>query len=364
MTDCASTRNSNGGLKRASSHRVTRTLLAGVALGTMLVASVAAAAGTPAGVRVIHTKDTIESFAIGGHRIAYSLHGLACNRIMVLDLRTKMTVRGSGRRACFSRSVRELAIAGKRIAWIVRDGGNTTGSDYLYTSSLPRPKKRRLAVAERFGEPGDEAGGWIGNLVASGELLAVNRWWTDEGSVLDSEVNVITRTGLRFRRIASSLRAVLDQTADKGRIAILYGDSSVEIHAATGKRLLKLKLRSSPKEIALRGDYLLVLTETPTLEIYDARTGAYLRSWPVQVRAPAELDAHAGIAIYVAQPQGTLQSFRIHAVRLSTGKDVVVATGTWWGLKSAELEPAGLLYARDRHNLVLVPFKKVVAAVS
>lgn len=59
-----------------------------------------------------------------------------------------------------------------------------------------------------------------------------------------------------------------------------------------------------------------------------------------------------------------VQSFKVHAVRLRTGKDVVVASGNWQQRQSAELEPAGLLYARDRHNLVLLPFKMVAAAVS
>ncbi len=133
----------------------------------------------------------------------------------------------------------------------------------------------------------------------------------------------------------------------------------MEIFAANGKRLLKLKPLSSAREIALRGDYLLVLTETPTLEIYNARTGAYLRSWPVQAKAAAELDVYAGVAIYVAR-----QSGKIHAVQLKTGKDVVVATGNWQLRQSAELEPAGLLYATDRHTLVLLPFKNVLATVS
>jgi hypothetical protein len=361
--------------------------LIGAALGILLVASVAAAApgansggdafpgangelesaaaaGNPPGVRVIHTKEMIESFAIGGHRIAYYLQVFGCNKIAVLDLRTGKTGRGRGKRACIYGYMRELAIAGKRIAWVVTESGNTTGIDFLNTASLPQLQKRRLAVAQRFGEPGDETGGWIGNLVASGDLLAVNRWSTDASTVRESKVVLITRTGLRLRRIASSRRAVLGQTADRGRIAVLYGDSSVEMYAANGRRLLKLKPRSTPKEIALRGDYLLVLTETPTLDIYDARTGAYRRSWPVQAKAPAEVDAYGGVAVYVAHPEGTLQSFKVHAVELKTGKDVIVATGTWLGRRSAQLEPAGLLYARDRHNLVLVPFKNVLGAVS
>jgi hypothetical protein len=106
------------------------------------------------------------------------------------------------------------------------------------------------------------------------------------------------------------------------------------------------------------------LTEGRRLEVFNARTGAYLRTWPVQGQTTAELDVSAGVAIYVAYPANTSQSFKIHALHLRTGKDADIATGSWQLRRSAELEPAGLLYARDRHNLVLVPFKRVLAAVS
>jgi hypothetical protein len=345
--------------------RATRTLLAGVALGTMLLGSVAASAGNQPGVRVIHAKEIIESFAIGGHRIAYDLRGFAaCNKILVLDLHTRRTTRVSGKQTCSADStstgagVRELAVAANRIAWIVNKGGNTESDDYLYSASLPRPKERRLAASRRFGDiDGILTGTWIANLVASRDLVAVNSWSTDNsGVVTRSGVDVIA--GNRLRRAASSRYAIRAQTADSGRIAVLYADGSVDIYNANGTRLRTLK-PSSATEIVLRGDYLLALTKTQTLDIYNARTGAYLRSWPVQAKAAAELDAYAGVAIYVAQ-----QSRKIHAVLLKTGKDVVVATSKWQLRQSAELEPAGLLYATDRHNLVLLPFKNVLAAVS
>lgn len=364
MIDSAHTRKTNAGRTGVAQGRVMRSLLVGAALAAMLVASVAAAAGNRSGVRVVHAKESIESFAISGHRIAYDLRGLRCNRIMVLDLRSGKTALGSGKGACSAGSVRELAIARTRIAWIVNDGGNTESHDYLNTSSLLRPSKRRLAAAHRFGEPQVQTGDWIGNPVASGDVLAVGRWSTEEGMVVSSAVDVITRNGLRLRRIGSSRQAILDLAADGGRIAVLHGDSSVAIYALNGKRLLTVKAGSASKEIALLGEYLLALTEIRTLEIYNARTGAYLRSRPVQGKAPAEVDAYGGVATYVAHPQGTLQSFKIHAVQLKTGKDVVIASGSWWLKSSAQLEPAGLLYARDRHNLVLVPFKNVLAAVS
>lgn len=347
-----------------------RTVATALVFSVLLVPSATATAANPPGARVIHTKEIIESFAIGGRRVAYDLRGsLKCNKVLVRDLRTGKTLRVSGKQTCTADStstgagVRELAIAGGRIAWIVNLGGNTESDDYLYTASLPRPKERRLATSRRLGDvDGILAGTWIANLVASDNLLAVNRWVTDKrGTVTRAAVDLIV--GNRLRRIVSSRNPILSQAADSVRIAVLYGDGSVETYASDGTRLRRFK-PTSAKEIALRGDNLVVLTEGRTLEVYNARTGAYLRTWPVQGQTTAELDVSAGVAIYVAYPTNTLQSFKIHALHLRTGKDAVVATGNWQLRRSAELEPAGLLYARDRHNLVLVPFKRVLAAVS
>lgn len=354
-----------------------RILLAGAALGTMLLASVAAAAGTAPAPRVIHTKAAIQSIAMGGHRVAYDLETLVtckkkvcsttCNRVFVWDLLAGTSRRVSGKETCHANNsstgagVRELAIAGKRMAWIVNQGGHTESNDYLYTASLPGPNERRLVAARRFGDVvhvgGILKGTWIGNLVGSGNLLAVNRWSTDgTGAVTRSGLDVIVGKGLR--RVVSSREAMLAQAADSGRIAVLRPGSSVDIYNANGKRLRKVE-PSSATAIALRGDFLLVLTETQTLEIYNARSGAYLRSWPVPARA-AHLDAYAGVAVYVAY---TGVHFKVHVLHLATGKDVVLATGRWFLRRSVELESAGLLYARDRHNLVFVPLRRVLAAV-
>jgi hypothetical protein len=347
-----------------------KAVVAGVALLTMVLASVAAAAGSQARTRTIHTKAILESFALGGSRVAYDLRGFTtCNKVLVLNLRTNKTARVSGRQTCTADStstgagVRELAVAGNRLAWIINQGGNTESDDYLYTVSLPRPRERRLASAMRFGDPGGtQKGAWIGNLVGSGSLLAVNRWRTDEnGATTSSGIDLIV--GNRLRRIVSSRKAILGQAADAGRIAVLYGDSTAELYNARGARLRIVKLTSGT-EIALRGDDLVVLTEARTLELYSARTGRLVRTWPLQALEPGELDTYGKVAVYVAHPRNTLQSFKVHAVHLRTGKDVVVANGNWQLRQSAELDAAGLLYARDRHNLVLVPFKRVLAAVS
>jgi hypothetical protein len=356
-----------------------RILLAAAALGTMVLASVAAGAGTTPAPKAIHTKPAIQSIAMGGHRMAYDLETLVtcekkvcsatCNRVFVWDISAGTNRRVSGKQTCHANNsstgagVREMAIAGERMAWIVNQGGNTESNDYLYTASLPGPNERRLAAARRFGDVGGILKGtWIGNLVGSGNLLAVNRWATDEtGAVTRSGLDVIGGRGLR--RVVSGQEAMLAQAADSGRIAVLRPGSNVDIYNANGKRLRKVE-PSSARAIALRRDFLLVLTETRTLEIYNARSGAYLRSWPVPARAAADLDAYAGVAVYVAYPRYTGEHFKVHVLHLTTGKDVVLATGRWYLRRSAELEAPGLVYARDRHNLVFIPLKRVLAAVS
>src|ERR671924_484582 len=241
--DRVSLRLPNDGATRPTYARPMKAFLAGLALATMLLASVASAAGNAQRTRVIHTKAIIESFALGGDRLAYDLRGFtSCNRVLVLNLRTNRTSRVSGKQTCTADitstglGVRELAVAGTRLAWIINQGGNTESDDHLYTVSLPRPKERRLASAMRFGEPGGrQAGKWIGNLVASGNLLAVNRWTTNEdGATTSSGVDLIV--GNRLRRIVSSRKAILGQAADTGRIAVLYAGGTVELYSTNGAR--------------------------------------------------------------------------------------------------------------------------------
>ena len=72
--------------------------------------------------------------------------------------------------------VRELAIAGKRVAWIINQGGNSESDDYLCASSVVKPKERDLGQAMRSGPYSSSPGDWISGLVGSGSVIAVNRW--------------------------------------------------------------------------------------------------------------------------------------------------------------------------------------------
>ena len=115
----------------------------------------------------------------------------------------------------------------------------------------------------------------------------------------------------------------------------------------------------SPRSIALRKDYLAVLTKGKKLEIYDARSGVLLKTWPVAAGA-MRLDVHSGIAVYVV-------GRRVYVLRLADGKHSVLAVAPR-AIVGLELEAAGVVYAyntvkgiEDVGNLAFVPLAKATS---
>jgi hypothetical protein len=336
----------------------------------------AAAANTPT-ISVIRTKQEIAEMTMNGSRLVYSLdaspgtfpRSRCTNRILVRNVRTGSVKRVSGKRTCGDEhgstgaGVRELAVAGNLFAWIVNFGGNTEFHDYLRMASLPRPRERQLAAASRYGDFDVQKGAWIGHLVGADNLLAVNRWSTDaNGIVKRSELDLVSANGLH--RVVLGAKAIFAQSADSGRIAALRTDGTVGIYNARGKLLVEVAPESA-KEVALRGNDLLVLTKTRRLVIYGARSGALVRSWPVRAGA-ATLDTYAGLAVYADHPKFSGQRFKVHVLKLATGKDVVVGAGTYEGRPSRDiqLEAPGLVYAKNPSTLVFIPRAGLLTAVS
>jgi hypothetical protein len=119
---------------------------------------------------------------------------------------------------------------------------------------------------------------------------------------------------------------------------------------------------SSAREVALRQDYIVVLTRTRTLEIFNANTGAQVRTLPVAAGA-SKLDVHSGIAAYAV-------GRTVHVLRLSDGKDAVLATAPR-ALRALEIEAPGIGYAyntvkgiKDVGNLAFVPMGKATSLLS
>lgn len=244
-----------------------------------------AAAATPP-TTLKQTNGWIEALAMDGPRVAYAVSSdpSLCHKLFVWNVRTGggMLVSGLRTGTCGSdephgQAIREVAIAGSRLAWIRTIAGNTEADDYLYTAPVSRPKEKRLATAVRTGDSsGTLVGSWIGGLVGSGTTLEVNTWTTDAtGAVTRGALRSVSSE--RLTTVATGAATISARSADLGRITVLRSDGSVGLYSEAG-RLLRTFSPGRVKEIALRKDYLVVLTEAKALAIYNVNTGGLVRN--------------------------------------------------------------------------------------
>jgi hypothetical protein len=332
-------------------------------LGLVAAALVLALPAGAAGPRVKNTKGWIESLAMDGPRVAYAVEGgSGCTKVLVWNVRTEGGAVVSGPKTCEADStstgagVREIAVAGARVAWIVNQGGNSESDDYLYTATLSGQKERLVATAFRSGDiDGTLKGAWMNHLVGAGDRIAVNRFTTDaSGTITQASLQQLD-TGLTTLMLGKpSLYAA---SLDLGRVAVLRPDQKVAIYDATTKHLLLTIAPTSAKEVALRKDYAVVLTRTKTIEVYDSHTGLLLRRWPVAAGA-SRLDVHSGIAAYAV-------GRTVFAIRLADGRDAPIATAPR-AIDGLEIEAPGIVYAYDTvkgvndvGNLAYVPLLQV-----
>jgi hypothetical protein len=305
----------------------------------VLSAGVAAAPSLP-GKQVKRTNGFIESLAIDGSLVAYDAQGgqpapgPACNRVYAWKLTTGRVTRVSGGGTCEADNsstgsgVARLAVAGSRLAWIVNIGGNSESSDRLYTSSLLSPHERRLAAVSRFGDVDCVlVGRWLGGLVGSGSVLAYNIWSTvaanpgDEGScetrVTSPALRRIESGGTSLLR--SGAETVFAADADAGRIAVVHDEGTITLFSSRGTPLRTIGIEP-PREVALSGPRIVVLTKTRRIKLYNASTGHPGASYAV----PAGAEHLAAAGPIVAYAVGT----KLHVLRLASGKDTVAGTAT------------------------------------
>jgi hypothetical protein len=354
---------------------------AGLLSGLALVATAAGTTATSTGKVVRHLQGPVAALAIQGNRIAYDASAKyvtkrnATNKVLVWNLRTGQTVKVSGRKTAGADSsstgagVFQLALAGSRVAWLMNEGGNLEGDDYLFTSSTTKPKERQVASEIRTGTfcPGRSAGScagqWLGGVVGSGNLIAANRWTTDAiGAITAGELDVLS--GTKLKHIATGANTVQAAVADGGRVAVLRTAGSVALYSATGKPLTTVDTPNA-EAVALRGKSLLVGTKTGQLQLYNAHTGSLRKTFTARSnRQPRNLDVQGNIAIYTTGSAGVLR-----AVNLSTGRDSVIAE-RHGGIEFAHIDGVGVAYAGNgfganygKGTLVFVPFATVAAVV-
>ncbi len=344
----------------------------GLAVLVLLLSVQAATAKTPGTVK--QTRSPITTLAMDGSRVAYASGG----KVYVWNMSTGTSTLVQGK---YSKHTAEVAIAGKRVAWITRYavGNSQQTSESLFTGSLGT-RGRLLASGRHYlSDPESQAwyGRWIAGAVGSGNTLAVSTWWSKgDGTCSAQRLSLISSGGLRV--IATGPGAIMAASADGGHFAVLRSDEAwpqygptpavtVGIYSTSGK-LLREITPSSADEVALSGKQVVVLTETRKLEVYDWTTGKLLHTWPVAISTPRLKPRHLAVsgqlAVYSA---GTARA--LHVIRLTTGKDAVLVTarGSGYWSHDAAMDAHGLVYAvnyRDHGKLVFVPTAKLLARVS
>ena len=340
------------------------------AISALLLALALPASAAPG--PVAHVKNTngwIESIAMDGPRLAYAVEGgSTCTRVFVWNVRTQSAALVSGKGTCGADStstgggVTQIAVAGTRLAWLVNTGGNTESTDDLYTSSLPGWKERKVASAFRSGNvDGTLRGSWLGGLVGGGDRIALNQFTTDASGTVATAA--LQRLDVRLATIAAGKTTLRAASLDRHRIAVLRSDQKVALYDSdNGGRLLLTVAPSTAREVVLRQDYIVVLTRMRTLEIFNANTGAPVKTLAVAAGA-ARLDVHSGVAAYAV-------GRTVHVLRLSDGKDAILATAPR-AIQGLEVEAPGIAYSyntvkgiKDVGNLAFVPMARATSVLS
>jgi hypothetical protein len=360
-------------------------LLIPIAAASLVLAAGAAGTGTIAA-KARQFNSPVGALALDGSRIAYGLGssaGHAYSQVFVWNLRPDTTTKVSGPRTSSwpydaGGGLSALALAGSRVAWFVRVGGDMTSTDVLFTSSLAHPHERQVASVQRTaadcGSMGPHcAGTWIGGLVGTRDGLLVNRYRTASNHAVTSGA-LYALAGTRLRPVASGTATVAAAYGDRGRVALLRPSGSVGVYSATGRRLLSLTPTPRAAAVALNGRNLLVLKYGGTLALYDSSTGSLRKTF--KTRGEAKLVRNLGVqgnlAIYTTGVGFGLGSFRhstLHALNLTSGKDRVIGTfGPRFAdvIGQARIDGAGVAYGSkflDRGRIVFLPLARVAAAV-
>jgi len=299
----------------------------------LLALVVPAAAGKTPPRRSLPVNGAVTGLAFGGSRVVYGIspYGITSQSVHVWDVVSgkSSTVHATGGGAGF-------AVANGRIAWIARGGSPSETDEYLLTTPVPRLHLRQIATAVRGDDydNGIEAGDWLSGLVGSGSAVAVSSWTSHaDGSMWNGRLSMVVNGTLR--PIVAGPGAIVAESLDAGRIAVVRstalwpshyrlsgGDGSVGVYSTSGRLLFEVQ-KGTAKEAALSGSTLAVLTTTNRIELYSAKTGAFVRSWPVPLRA-AHLDLHGQIAIYSVYGQYA-GARALHALQVKTGRDAVLA---------------------------------------
>ena len=285
--------------------------------------------------RELRARVPIHVIAADGDRVAYWLcpHALGAWRLgeqpVSLGRSALVLCRLPSDRQALGSYVYDLVLAGDRLAYLTRGGGNTTVWE-LRLTTLERGDEG-VAIATGSQTTGDEPRfAQLEDLVGGGSALVFG--WRGR-SPLDFRLpEAIWRIdGATPVQVASRSDDLQPLAVDEGRIVVRHPDGSLELLGLDGSVLRTFDV--SALGVALNGDDLVALVQGE-LRDYSASTGELRTVLPLPAVPSLTLDGAArGVVVY------TLDGV-VHLLRLSSGADVTVP-----GATAAELTDAGLFYA-------------------
>lgn len=324
-----------------------------IAVFGLLVLGVSASASSTPTRRLKQASGPITALAIDGSRVVYSTDP---GDVYVWDVPSGRTWHPRLSSGSDFPPVTQVAIAGRRVAWIRSDvaGNSMETNENLVTTTLGSYGARTLAHAYRDFDlgVGQWHGDWISGLVGSGKTLVVSRWTTtpDAGgpteAMSNARLSLIGVSAGRLRTLASGNDVIVSGGVDAHGVAVARPSGTVAFYSFAGT-LLWQTTSSPATAIAMGGGRVAVLTKTKTLEVYDSRTGAFEHRWPIKTRSAylqvGHLQAYGRIAVFSVDPRYASRNLRI--LDLETGKSLILPSRPRSAWNDASVGPLGVVYA-------------------
>jgi hypothetical protein len=273
----------------------------------------------------------------------------------------------------------ELALGGGQVAWIARSGGNSLELFVIAAKLSGGAPKYVDQTANGDGAGADPNGGWLGQLLGGGSLLAYNTWTICE--TLDPHepracppIDPATHHVLaeeRLVRIAAGRRVVVRRGPGSYRLAAVGGGrmavvsaGAVMVLAPSGSRVATVPaVTGDPSRAIALSRTRLAIARTLTLDVYDSVTGTEVQSIPLGPSAALRL---AGVNSKLTLLRGPR---RLVLVRLSDNKQISLPlrSGPATTPIDARLTDAGLFYtynvprASAKGRIVFEPNAKLLA---
>lgn len=357
-----------------------------------------AASSSTAQTSVLKTRGYIVVLSADGSRVAALTNKIkgSCDRIVVWTPAKKSIARIGTGIGCpnFDGSVNTLkgiALAGKRVAWIEGVGGNDLD---MNVRSRTLTAKKTLTV-DSYAENGYGAGetpdgDWIGNIAGHGNLLGYNRWHIctalpatvtnpddygphcdqpaagDSQDYVVSEQELVKVVGRSSIEIASAPDTHSGEFAaganpivavDANRFATQAPNGQVTLYSPAGDILQHVAIPSGTfAGTALQGSQLVTL-RNGNLELYNVNSGLLVKTIPLAAGSVLR-DLQSGLAVY-------LVGRKVHVLRLSDGAGLTISPpGT--GSVDAQIESPGLYYSynyknvADHGRIAFLPFATVL----